>query len=240
MLITTLLWKLFYLLFMLFCMLALLFILPFKYILPSSSYRRLIYLCAAFWGKTTVRSTGSSVSIENLDKLPDTGRICFIGNHQGFFDIPAFLGWIGRPAGFVAKQELFKVPILSLWMQQIPCVFIDRNSARKAMESFKVSAELISNGHPLVIFPEGSRSKSDTMGNFHLGSLKLPAMAKAVIVPFAIKGSWRIMEIDGRIHSAKVKIRVLDPITPDNPIYQDKNALAMQLRSMISYNLGTM
>jgi 1-acyl-sn-glycerol-3-phosphate acyltransferase len=229
----TVLWGLWYLLFMLFCLLAFPFFRLTKLFLSRDGYRRLIFRCASFWGRATVRSTGSRVRIDGLERIPAHPRLCFIGNHQGLFDIPAFLGYLGRPVGFIAKQELFKVPVLSHWMREIPCVFIDRNSARKAMESFKQSAEVIRQGHPQVIFPEGTRSKGDTLGEFHLGSLKLPAMAEAAIVPFVIKGSWRCFEADGSIHPARIRIMILDPVFPESETYRDKNALSEHLRQII-------
>ncbi|MDP3113358.1 MAG: lysophospholipid acyltransferase family protein [Candidatus Cloacimonadaceae bacterium] len=237
--IKSFLWKTFFLLFMLICLVAYFFIVPFKLILSKKKYRRLIHAGVSFWGRVTVRSTGSRVIIEGAELIPASESICYIGNHQGLFDIPSFLGFIGKPVGFVAKQELFKVPILSLWMKEIPCVFIDRKNARKAMETFKASAGIIRGGHPLVIFPEGTRSKSDTMGIFHLGSLKLPQMADATIVPFVIKGSWRILEIDKKIHKSLIRIKILPPILPTDPIYRDKHKLSEFLHSTIKSNLET-
>lgn len=236
----TLCWKLFFIAFMLLCLVAYFLYLPMKLILPKRAYRKLAHLAGITWGKVTFLSTFSSVSFEGKDLLPDTDRICFIGNHQGFFDIPAFLGFLGRPAGFIAKKELFNIPILSHWMREIRCVFIDRENARKAIESFKASAEVIRDGNPLVIFPEGTRSRKDQLGLFHVGSLKLADMSGAVIVPFVIKGTWRIFEADTVIHPTHVKIRILPPIIPDDPIRADKHTLASFLQTTIQQNLDKM
>ena len=237
-LLTTILWKAWYVLFMLLTFLVLPFLLLFKPFLPQRRYRHLAYLVASTWGKVTVRSTGSKVRIKGLELIPDDTRLVFIGNHQSLFDIPCFLGWIGRPVGFVAKQELFRIPALSQWMRQVPCVFIDRNSARQAMATFKTSAEIIRQGHPLVIFPEGGRSDPEVLRQFHLGSMKLPQMADATIIPFAIKDSWRIMEIDNRIHAARVKITILPPVRPDDPLYHAKIELAEHLQKIIGAALN--
>jgi 1-acyl-sn-glycerol-3-phosphate acyltransferase len=180
------------------------------------------------------------VEISGQDLLPEHNRICFVANHQGMFDIPLVLGFVDKPSGFIAKQELFKIPVLSWWMKEIPCVFIDRGSARKAMESFVRSAEVIKAGHPMVIFPEGTRSRGEEMGDFHLGSFKLPMMAKATIVPLAIKDSWKAHEIDKGIHRITLKMRVLAPITPEDPLYHDKHALAASIHDQIALALKDM
>ncbi len=229
-----------YLLFLLFCLLAFPFVMFIKLFLSRQAYRRLIHRLAAWWARMTLRFTGSRVSVGGRELIPSGQPLCFVGNHQGMFDIPAFLGHVGRPAGFIAKQELFKVPVISLWMKQIPCVFIDRKSSRKARESFQHSVALIQSGHPLVIFPEGTRSRSDHLGQFRPGALKLPLLAGATIVPFAIKGSWRVFEIDKRIHKTTIQLRFLPPIPPEDPIYKDKQALPEHLHELIRTALERM
>lgn len=229
----TLLWKIWFIFFMVLCLLAFIMLMLCKLLLPKSAYRKVVRICTRFWGRTTVLSTGSTVTVVGAEKIPHQQSICYISNHQGMFDIPLVLGFIDGPSGFIAKQELFKIPVLSWWMREIPCVFVDRASARKAMESFATSAEVIKSGHPLVLFPEGTRSRGDAMGAFHLGSFKLPIMANATIVPIAIKDTWKVYEIDKRIHPVQLKLRVLDPILPSDPIYNDKHALSDTLHNLI-------
>lgn len=236
----SLLWKIWFIFFMLLCLLAFGPLLICKLILPKKSYRKIVNYCTRYWGRRLVLTTGSKVDIEGEENLPEGLNLCFIANHQGMFDIPLVLGFVPKPSGFIAKQELFKIPVLSWWMREIPCVFIDRASARKAMESFIKTAEVIKSGHPMVIFPEGTRSQSDEMGPFHLGSFKLPAMAGATIVPLAIKNSWKVYEIDKRIHPVDLKLRILEPITVDDPLYKDKHALSEVLHQRISTALKGM
>jgi len=233
-------WKVFFIAFMLFCMMAYLLFMLLKLITPKKLYHKWVQKVVRFWARTTVLSTGSTVNVEGQEYLPLHRNICFISNHQGMFDIPMVLGFIGISTGFIAKQELFKVPILSHWMREIPCVFIDRGSARKAMDSFKTSAEVIKSGHPMVIFPEGTRSRSNKMGEFHLGSLKLPIMADATIIPLALKGSWHILEQDKKINKNQLKMRIMPPIEPSDTIYHDKHALAEHLHKLIENALQDM
>lgn len=236
----TLLWKIWFMVFMLLCLLAYILVILAKIILPKASYRKVVYQFVRFWGRITLLSTGSKVELSGLENMPVQDNICFIANHQGMFDIPLVLGFIPKASGFIAKQELFKIPILSWWMHEIPCVFIDRTSARAAMASFSKSAELIRRGHPMVIFPEGTRSRGETMGAFHLGSFKLPAMAGADIVPLVIKDTWRVHEIDKGIHAAAIKLRVLPPISLEDELYKDQHRLSEHLHNLISTTLAEM
>ncbi len=114
------LWKIWFIFFMFLCLLAYILLIICKLLLPKAAYRKVVNFFVRFWGRTTVLSTGSKVDVSGLENLPDSENICFISNHQGMFDIPLVLGFIGRPAGFIAKQELFKIPVLSWWMKEIP------------------------------------------------------------------------------------------------------------------------
>lgn len=236
--IFTALWKIFYVIFMLIIFLFLLLLVICKPFLPPLKYYQLAHYVGKIWGRITIITTGSKVKITGKEFIPDGIPICFIGNHQNLFDIPALLGYIGRPIGFIAKKELSRIPILGQWMRQMPSLFIDRENPRQALEVFKQAAEIIKQGQPLVIFPEGGRSGTPLMRKFHRGSLKLPQMANATIVPFAIDGSWKIMDEKTFIHPAEIKITILPPISPQDPIYQDNKLLANYLESIISENLS--
>lgn len=234
------LWKVFYVLFMILCMLTLIVYWIISPLLTKKARRRYIVTVVRIWARVSVLSTGSKVEVTGLENVPDTRQLCIIANHQSFFDIPAMLGWTGVHAGFIAKRELKKIPILSQWIQQLPSVFIDRSNARDAIRSFQESAEVIKAGNPIVIFPEGSRSKCDEIGTFKAGSLKLPLMADATILPVAVSGTWRIYEIDKDIHPRKVKVSVLPPVYPDDPVYHDKAKLPEYLHDQIEAELRKM
>ena len=236
--IFTLLWKIFYVFVMLATLPFLLILIICKPFLPPLKYYRLAYYVGKIWGRITIRSTGSKVKITGKVHIPEGMPICFIGNHQNLYDIPALLGYMGRPIGFIAKKELAHIPILSQWMKQLPSLFIDRDNPRQALQVFMQAVKIIQQGQPLVIFPEGGRSGTPFMRKFHKGSLKLPQMAKATIVPFAIDGSWKIMDKKTLIHPSKIQITILPPIYPDNPIYQDNKLLAQHLEKMIAQQLS--
>ena len=233
----SLLWELLFCLsFLIFLVIYIIYIVL-KLVLPRRVSRSILRGIARFWAKIVILSTGSKVKVTGKENLPSSGNICFVSNHQGLFDIPLILGFSGMHTGFVAKRELFKIPVLSQWMKEIPCTFIDRRNPRKAIQTFQKSAELIKKGNPMVIFPEGTRSRSNKIGDFHLGSLKLPIMAEATIVPLAIKGSWQIYEKNKKIRPATVYLKILPPIKPEDDIYKDKHKLAAFLHSRISQAL---
>ena len=101
--------------------------------------------------------------------------------------------------GFIAKEELMKIPMFAGWILRIESLFIKRGDARASLATINEGAKMIKDGYSLVIFPEGTRSRSNHMSSFKHGSLKLATKAKATIVPITIKNSFKLYEETGRI-----------------------------------------
>lgn len=190
-----------------------------------------------FWGRVTVLSTGSNVSVSGYENLSDESNVCFIANHQSLFDVPLLTGWLDRAVGFIAKQELKKIPLLNGWILAIHSAFIDRTNPRKAIESIKISVENIRKGHALVIFPEGTRSKDCNLGEFKTGSLKLATNARAVIQPVTISGTRKIFESGRRIRKSEVTLVIHKPILSSEYENIDKAYLIRELRQVIGSSL---
>ncbi|MCT2534443.1 1-acyl-sn-glycerol-3-phosphate acyltransferase [Aquibacillus koreensis] len=170
--------------------------------------------------QNVIKKIGVRVHTKGMDKLPD-GPVLFVCNHQGLFDILVLLGYAGKPLGFIAKQEIKKIPIIPAWMKQMHCVFIDRTDRRGAIKVINEGIENIKQGQSMVIFPEGTRSRGGKVNEFKSGSLRLGTKAEVPIVPIAIEGTYKILEAnDGKIKPADVYLEVCDPIYPNE--YKDK------------------
>ncbi|GAW68405.1 1-acyl-sn-glycerol-3-phosphate acyltransferase [Geoanaerobacter pelophilus] len=115
-----------------------------------------------------------------------------MGNHQGNFDIFALTLAIPRLFSWIAKEELFKVPVFGAAMRRAGYIPLDRSDGRKALKSMKQAAERIASGTSVVIFPEGTRTKDGKLLPFKRGAFLLAAKAGVPIVPFTINGSWAI------------------------------------------------
>ncbi|MGM0431520.1 MAG: lysophospholipid acyltransferase family protein [Spirochaetota bacterium] len=145
--------------------------------------------------KGIICALGGRVHVIGSDNIPkDESRICFVSNHQSYADIPLLVSYLPMLVGFITKVELRKIPILRSWIRALGCVYIDRSSTRSSIQAIFDGVERIKQGHPLVIFPEGTRSKSDTVGQLKEGSLKLATRSKAVIVPLTIQGTHKLLE----------------------------------------------
>lgn len=190
------------------------------------------------WARFMVLSTGSKVEIVGEELLPKDKAVLFIGNHQSDFDIPLLLGFINKPMGFIAKKELEKVPMISTWMKQIKCVFIDRKNPRDGIKGLGRAFDNVKNNHSMVLFPEGTRSKGPAMGEFKKASIKLALKNDMLIVPLTIDGSYKLLEgNNNRIKKGKIRLVIGKPIDPSSLTKEDKEDFDVKIKNMIGENL---
>lgn len=199
----------------------------------------LVYKVALSWGKGLMELSGSKITVIGEENIPKDKAVLFVSNHQSNLDIPILLGFINRPKAFIAKVELGKFPVFSTWMEYMNCVFIDRNNVRQSLRAIKDGIKLLKEGYSFVIFPEGTRSKDGTLGEFKPGSLKLATKSGAPIVPVTIKGANKIMP-SGKlvIRPADVEVIISEPIFMDEDIAKDSNALTQKVWNTIDENLN--
>ncbi|MDD3252985.1 MAG: lysophospholipid acyltransferase family protein [Lachnospiraceae bacterium] len=143
-----------------------------------------------------VRITGSTVIVKGKERIPE-GAVLYVGNHRSYFDI--LVGYITVPGltGFVAKKEMLRYPILSNWMRDVNCLFLDRKDIKAGLKTILDGIEKVRNGISIWIFPEGTRNRSTDpleMLPFKEGSLKIAEKSGCPVVPVAITGSSEIFE----------------------------------------------
>lgn len=193
----------------------------------------MLHKSIVIWARFMVALSGSTINVVNEDKLPD-GNVLYVGNHQGYFDIPLSLGYLPKHKAFVAKIEMIKAPILSLWMKKMGCIFLDRSNLRQSVKVIKEGIEKLKSGASLVIFPEGTRAKSNQVAEFKKGSMKLGVKANVPIVPFTIDGSFKMYEGPGkRITKSTVNLIIHDPIYPDQLTKEQLFSLSEDVREII-------
>lgn len=188
------------------------------------------------FSKTFMKLTGSEISVEGLDLIPE-GAVVFIANHESDFDIPVLLGTIDKPFGFVSKIEVKRVPILSAWLDAINCILIDRKNREQALNSMQEGVKLLKEGHSLVIFPEGKRSMGGPVLPFKVGGIRLAQDAGVPIVPIAIKGTADVFEKNRRlIKPAPIKVTIGHHIAPNVHCHKDYKELTEEIRQIIIAN----
>lgn len=203
------------------------------------AYGRAVGMITGGWARHLLWFGGVSVEVDRRARPPREGPLCVVANHQGDADILLVVGFVPRLVGFIAKRELTRVPIISWWMRAMHCVFIERGSARQALEAIDQAARRIRDGQAMILFPEGTRSRGRGMARFKPGSMKLAQDAEAPILPVTIDGTYRLFEQRGVITPARVRL-TLHPIVPAETLARlSRRELASHLEETIREPLET-
>jgi 1-acyl-sn-glycerol-3-phosphate acyltransferase len=204
---------------------------------PFNPSGRLNHYMAGFWGKIALWANGVKVRVEGLEHIPGKGPYVFMSNHQGSYDIFALLGHLPFQFKWLAKKEMFSIPILGLAMKATGYIFIDREGTRETVKAMKSAAEKIQEGMSVVIFPEGSRSPDGSIQPFKKGGFTLAIKSKVPIVPVAIIGSGEIIRKGKlRVYPGSITIRLDSPIETKGCTMKDRRALMDQLHAIILEN----
>jgi 1-acyl-sn-glycerol-3-phosphate acyltransferase len=145
------------------------------------------------WADKVVRAARIDLVVRGRENVP-AGEACVVmANHQSFYDIPVVLAAVGGRMTFVAKKELFRVPVFGRAMTTAGIVRVDRGDHAQAVASLHGAVAQLRRGRHIYIAPEGTRSPTGELGPFKSGGFRMAIEAGARILPVAIDGTRRVL-----------------------------------------------
>jgi 1-acyl-sn-glycerol-3-phosphate acyltransferase len=180
-----------------------------------------------FWAEVLAAGWGMQVRAHGITQLDPRKPYVFMANHLSHVDIVALFVALPIDVGFLAKTELRRVPFLAQAMVAGGHVFIDRKRHENARHALADAALSVKQGTTsLVVFPEGTRSRDETVKPFKTGGFHLARQAGVPIVPVGLRGTRKIMSRDELVtHPGSVDVHVGAPIDPNGFIgIQDLSA----------------
>jgi 1-acyl-sn-glycerol-3-phosphate acyltransferase len=199
---------------------------------PFSRTGDFVHLIARTWAYSILVASRIRVKVVGQEQFDPTRSYIFMSNHQSNFDIPVLLARLRCQFRWLAKAELFRIPIFGRGMRGAGYIPIDRSDRRAAIRSLQKAAETIRTGTSVMIFPEGTRSRDGVLRSFKKGGFVLAADAGVPIVPVVIHGTFQIMPRSGlRIRSGPVCVQVLAPIETAGYGRKGKDAILETVRS---------
>ena len=161
------------------------------------------------WGRGMCKLSGVKVEISGIENILKDKSQIFISNHQGMYDIFILEGYLPAKFLWIAKENLFKIPIIGWAMRRAGNIGINRTSPKKFLESLSRAVDEIKNGKSIIIFPEGTRTLDGSIGKFKRGSLFLIFKTAVPVVPITISGSFDILKKgEFRINSGRVRVHI--------------------------------
>ncbi len=158
--------------------------------------------------------------IYGAEHVPQQGPLVVASNHASDFDPPILSNCVGRPVAYMAKQELFQVPVLGTlirWYGAYPVKreSVDRSAIRAALAHLEA-------GWAAGIFLQGTRTPDGRIREPKLGAALIAAKAQAPILPVSLWGTHKVLHKGSPTpHSVPVTVRIGEPIPPPSSTNRD-------------------
>lgn len=191
------------------------------------------------WGWGVLKVAGVKVEIRGLKNLERGESYAFVANHASLLDIPAVVATLPFQLRFLAKKELFKIPLFGQAILAAGHIRIDRQNLESAVDSLKqASVRLKKNHSSVLIFAEGTRSLNGEVGKFKKGGIILAMKMAIPIVPVSISGSRKLAPKGGKkMKSGKIIITVDRPISTGVYDVSKRNVLVKATRDIVVKNM---
>jgi 1-acyl-sn-glycerol-3-phosphate acyltransferase len=195
--------------------------------------KSIVWSFAKLQARNLCRALGVRVTLRGAELVESGGPYVFTPNHQAHIDIAALLGFLPGPNRFASKKELFDEPVLGAVMRTLGMLPVDRDDPMKSIEVLNRAVE---QGHSIIIFPEGTRSRDGRLLPFKKGAFVAAIEMGHPIVPVVLKGTRRIMPKGGylSIHPGEAEIVVKAPISTRGLGYDDRERLRDAVREIIA------
>jgi 1-acyl-sn-glycerol-3-phosphate acyltransferase len=177
---------------------------------------------------------GIRYRVHGGDRVPKDRAVVYCSNHQSNVDPPVLFQALHPRLHVLYKAELRKIPILGRAMEAGGFVAVERDKREASFASIDEAAASIRAGNSFLIFPEGTRSRSDELLPFKKGGFVMALKAQAPIVPVAISGGRSSMRRGSAVvHPVMVDVKIGDPIETAGMTFDDRDELIAMVRDRI-------
>lgn len=199
--------------------------------------KSVVWSFAKLQARNLCRMLGVRVTIHGAELVCEGGPYVFTANHQSHIDIAALLGYLPGYNRFASKKELFQEPVLGAVMRTLGMLPVDRDDP---MKSIDVLNRVVAQGHSIIIFPEGTRSRDGNLLPFKKGAFVAAIEMGYPIAPVILKGTRSVMPKGGylSIYPGDVEIVVKPPIPTRGLEYDDRERLLDAVREIIADEFG--
>ena len=189
---------------------------------------------ARAWARMLLRISGVRVSASGVSAIDSDCGYVVAANHASYMDTPVILATLPVQFRFMAKETLFRIPLLGTHLQRAGHIAVPRDDPREALKVMGEAGKMIrERGISVLIFPEGGRSLTG-LQEFREGAAYIALKAGVRIVPVALKGTIDILPMHSvHVRPGAVEVRVGEPIDTTGMSVRDRAALTKTLQDRI-------
>ena len=197
-------------------------------------WKSLLYALGHFGVRLALFTTGITFRVSGREHIPLDRAAVYCSNHQSNVDPPILFEALHPRMHILYKHEIDRIPILARAFRLGGFIPVDRRNREASLRSIENGASSIRSGNSFLIFPEGTRSRSDDLLPFKKGGIHMAILAQAPIVPVAIRGGRAAMQKGSwLIRPVVVDIAVGEPVETTGMAAGDRDALIAVVRGRI-------
>ena len=202
---------------------------------PGSIYER----APRLWARAMLWVSGTRVVVHGAERMHTGEPRIFVANHVSWFDVLVLVATLPRYS-FVAKAELFRVPIFGRAARAVGTIPIERENRKAAFASYEEASIRIRGGRNVVVYPEGTRGSGYALRAFKKGPFVLAVAAGVPLVPTLLHGTIEVLPRGSFwLRAGQVDVHLLEPVSAAGLAYDDRDALASRVHDALAAELRT-
>lgn len=194
------------------------------------------------WARVWLVASGTRLEVSGGENVDPSRSYIVVANHLSTLDIMACMLAVPIPIRFLAKKELFRIPVLAQGMRMVGIIEVDRE-ARGAVhtEVNRQSRKLVEKGRSVIIYAEGTRPRNGVMKPFKKGAFTMAILAGLPVLPLSIHGSYQAWPPGTPLaHGGLIRVVIDKPIETEGLNSSDTGELRGEVREIIAGRVAAM
>lgn len=188
-----------------------------------------------FWSTMFMLVPPMSFSVTGTEHIKPDTQYFFLANHLSNFDIPLLFRAIPTPIRYLAKKELYKIPVFAQALHVAGIVRIDRGAGVASYAAINEGvARAEARGYSIIVFAEGTRSRDGELHPFKKGAFRMAISTGLPVIPVTLSGTWEVWPPGSKVfYRGHAHVVIHEPIPTSELTVKDIDRLRDQVYGII-------
>ncbi len=187
-----------------------------------------------WWSRSLLKVAGIRLRVHGTENIEPGRSYVIVSNHQSAFDIPAHFLALPLPVRFLAKKELFRIPVFGTALRAIGIVEVDRQAGATVHGLINSQSELVARrGHSILVYAEGTRYQDGDVHAFKRGAFSIAIASGLPVLPVIVNGGHIAWPPRRPILGGEMTVDVAKPIETTGLSHKDIVRLRDETRAEI-------